>query len=58
MTNGDTYIIVCRQGRRKDECPLIIERKWSCPECTMAGYILRERNNQENNQEDNQENDI
>ena len=45
MSNGETYEVVCRQGRRKDECPLVMRQGWHCVECSYAGYILREKHN-------------
>lgn len=40
---SQTYVVVCRQGRRKDECPLIAQGRQHCVECPYVGYILRER---------------
>lgn len=42
LEKNRTYVIVCRDGRRKDECPLIIQKGWCCAECSQSGYILRE----------------
>ncbi|MBR4890157.1 MAG: hypothetical protein IKU15_02420 [Clostridia bacterium] len=38
MEKGKLYVVLCRQGRRKDECPLA----WHCVECSYAVYQLRE----------------
>lgn len=38
MEKGKLYVVLCRQGRRKDECPI----GWHCVECPHACYQLRE----------------
>lgn len=45
MANGEIYVVICRQGRRRDECPLVLQERLHCVECPYVGYILRERNN-------------
>lgn len=42
MEKGKLYVVLCRQGRRKDECPLVTLKGWHCVECSYAGYQLRE----------------
>ena len=44
MAEGETYVVICRQSRRRDECPLAIQQGLHCVECPYVGYILRERN--------------
>ena len=58
MTSGNTYIVVCRQGKNKNECPLVVQQGWACVECTMAGYILREKIKQTEQTEQTEQNDI
>lgn len=57
MENGKTYIIVCRQGRRKDECPLVTHQGWKCIECSYVGYILRTKKSSEENIQTETENE-
>jgi hypothetical protein len=52
MEKNKTYIIVCRGGKTKDTCPLILEKGWCCAECTYSGYILREHIKNEDEKED------
>jgi len=51
MKNKNTYIIVCRKGLCKTDCP-IISNGLSCVECNYSGYILRNKENNENKEND------
>lgn len=59
MEKGKTYIVVCRHGRRKDECPLVIQQGWHCVECSYSGYILRQKetDRESSEQEENKNNE-
>lgn len=47
MSNGQTYEVICRQGRIRTECPLRLQGNTYCVECGYAGYILRAPVNKE-----------
>lgn len=48
MDKEKTYIIICRKGLSKNECPLFHQHDIKCVECSFAGYILREKEQVEN----------
>lgn len=47
MEKQRLYEVICRQQRRKDECPLVVQKGWHCVECSYAGYIPRKISNKE-----------
>lgn len=51
MENSKTFVVICKQGRYKDECPYIKQEGICCVECPYAGYIIREPIKKEENVE-------
>ena len=43
MSNGQTYEVICRQGRSRLECPIRKQNGSYCVECPYAVYRLREK---------------
>lgn len=43
MSNGQTYEVICRQGRSRLECPVRNQKGSYCVECPYAVYRLREK---------------
>lgn len=49
MADGKTYIIACRAGRIKNECPIVLQKEIICVECPYAVYIERVHNTEQVN---------
>lgn len=43
MANGKTYVIVCKQGNVRQECPLFFQKGIPCVECPYVAYVERVR---------------
>lgn len=41
MEKGKTYVITCKRGIIKTECPLITQEKGHCVDCAYALYWPR-----------------
>lgn len=55
MTENKTYIIVCKRGLTKQDCPHFTQQQVLCVECPYAAYFPRqhqEKTEQEENQKD------
>ena len=54
MPNGKTYVIACKQGNFRQECPLFLQKGIHCAQCPYVAYIERTRpdNNTEQEQEE------
>lgn len=55
MTENKTYIIVCKRGLSKQDCPYFAQQQVLCIECPYAAYFPRqhqEKTEQEENQKD------
>jgi hypothetical protein len=43
MANRKTYVIVCKQGNLRQECPLFLQKGIPCVECPYVAYVERVR---------------
>ena len=43
MNENKTYIIFCRRGIIKNECPFITQQKITCVECPHVSYFPKVR---------------
>lgn len=43
MENGKTYVVMCKQGNSRLECPLFLQKEILCVECPYAAYVERIR---------------
>lgn len=54
MSNGQTYEVICRQGRSRLECPIRNQKGSYCVECPYAVYRLREKTTKSETSETNE----
>lgn len=43
MKEHKTYIVVCKRGLLRNQCPIVQQQGEHCVECPYAVYILREK---------------
>ena len=57
METGKTYVIVCKQGNFRQECPIFLQKGIPCVECPYVAYMERVRpeENTEHQQDENHE---
>lgn len=51
MENKKIYVIACKRGLYKQDCPFAIQQGIHCVECPYVVYISREKTHFENNSE-------
>lgn len=44
MENKKIYVIACKRGLYKQDCPFAIQQGIHCVECPYVVYISREKN--------------
>lgn len=57
MKNGITYVILCRRGIQKNECPIVAQGN-HCVECNFAYYVQREAAPVQEEEIKQEENDV
>ena len=57
MPNGKTYVIVCKQGNFRQECPLFLQKGIHCAQCPYVAYIERTRPDDNTEQEQEEKHD-
>lgn len=57
MKNGITYVILCRRGIQKSECPIVAQGN-HCVECNFAYYVQREAAPVQEEEIKQEENDV
>ena len=57
METGKTYVIVCKQGNFRQECPIFLQKGIPCVECPYVAYMERVRPEENTEHEQKENND-